>query len=51
MAPRSLPDPSTWRLPSPNESRADFAVLNQRIALTPIRKLWIAWRTWVGAKR
>jgi len=31
--------------------RADFAVLNQRIALTPIRKLWIAWRTWVGAKR
>ena len=31
--------------------RADFAVLHQRIALTPIRKLWIAWRTWVGAKR
>ena len=27
--------------------RADFAVLNQRIGLTPIRKLWIAWRTWV----
>jgi len=22
-------------------------VLNQRIALTPLRKLWIAWRTWV----
>lgn len=21
-------------------------VLNQRVALTPIRKLWIAWRTW-----
>lgn len=31
--------------------RADFAVLNQRIALTPVRKLWIAWRTWVGSKR
>ena len=31
--------------------RADFAVLNQRIALTPIRKLWIAWRTWVGSRR
>jgi phytoene synthase len=28
--------------------RSDFAVLNQRIALTPLRKLWIAWRTWVG---
>jgi phytoene synthase len=25
------------------------AVLNQRIALTPIRKLWIAWRTWITA--
>ena len=23
--------------------------LNQRIALTPLRKLWIAWRTWVAA--
>jgi len=22
-------------------------VLNQRIALTPLRKLWLAWRTWV----
>lgn len=27
--------------------RDKFAVLNQRIALTPLRKLWIAWRTWV----
>ena len=27
-----------------------FAVLHQRIALTPIRKLWIAWRTWVGTR-
>ena len=27
--------------------RADFQVLHQRIALTPLRKLWIAWRTWV----
>jgi phytoene synthase len=24
-------------------------VLNQRIGLTPIRKLWTAWRTWVSA--
>ncbi len=24
-------------------------VLNQRISLTPIRKLWIAWRTWLRA--
>jgi len=24
-----------------------FRVLHQRIALTPLRKLWIAWRTWV----
>jgi phytoene synthase len=23
--------------------------LNQRVALTPLRKLWIAWRTWVAA--
>lgn len=21
-------------------------VLNQRLSLTPIRKLWLAWRTW-----
>ena len=25
--------------------KADYQVLTQRIALTPIRKLWIAWRT------
>jgi phytoene synthase len=25
----------------------NFQVLHQRIALTPLRKLWIAWRTWV----
>jgi phytoene synthase len=25
--------------------RSDFQVLQQRIALTPLRKLWIAWRT------
>jgi len=29
--------------------RAHFAVLNQRIGLTPVRKLWVAWRTWVRA--
>jgi phytoene synthase len=27
----------------------DYRVLQQRMALTPIRKLWIAWRTWVTA--
>jgi phytoene synthase len=27
--------------------RAQFRFLHQRIALTPLRKLWIAWRTWV----
>ena len=26
-----------------------FRVLTQRVALTPVRKLWIAWRTWVTA--
>jgi phytoene synthase len=30
------------------EIRADrFRVLEQRVALTPLRKLWIAWKTWV----
>ena len=27
--------------------RDQFAVLDRRIALTPLRKLWIAWKTWV----
>jgi phytoene synthase len=27
--------------------RDNFEVLNQRIALTPLRKFWIAWKTWV----
>jgi phytoene synthase len=27
----------------------NFQVLHQRIALTPLRKLWLAWRTWVRA--
>jgi phytoene synthase len=26
---------------------SQFQVLNQRISLTPMRKLWIAWKTWV----
>jgi len=26
---------------------SDFQVLNQRISLTPMRKLWIAWKTWL----
>jgi len=25
-----------------------FRVLKQRVALTPVRKLWIAWRTWAS---
>jgi phytoene synthase len=28
--------------------RDGFRVLDQRIALTPLRKLWIAWKTWVA---
>lgn len=32
------------------EIRADGnGVLNRRISLTPLRKLWIAWRTWLSA--
>ena len=32
------------------EIRRDrFQVLEQRVALTPLRKLWIAWKTWVVA--
>ena len=27
--------------------RDGFKVLNQRTSLTPLRKLWIAWKTWV----
>jgi phytoene synthase len=26
-----------------------YQVLKQRVALTPVRKLWIAWRTWASA--
>ena len=29
--------------------RDNFRVLHQRIALTPVRKLWIAWKTWAFA--
>jgi phytoene synthase len=28
--------------------RDGYRVLQQRIALTPLRKLWIAWKTWVA---
>ena len=28
--------------------RDGFKVLNQRTSLTPLRKLWIAWKTWVA---
>ena len=30
-------------------ARDRFQVLERRTALTPVRKLWIAWRTWVTA--
>jgi phytoene synthase len=23
--------------------------MNQRVSLTPVRKLWIAWKTWIAA--
>ena len=29
-------------------ARDGFQVLTQRISLTPMRKLWIAWRTWIA---
>ena len=29
--------------------REQFRVMHQRISLTPLRKLWIAWRTWVAS--
>lgn len=29
--------------------RDGFRVLEQRTSLTPLRKFWIAWKTWVGA--
>ena len=29
--------------------RDGFAVLHRRVSLTPLRKLWIAWKTWVTA--
>jgi phytoene synthase len=29
--------------------RDGFRVLTQRTSLTPLRKLWIAWRTWIAA--
>jgi len=30
--------------------RDGFQVLDGRVALTPLRKLWIAWKTWVWSK-
>jgi 15-cis-phytoene synthase len=30
-------------------ARDGYRVLRQRTALTPLRKLWIAWRTWITA--
>ncbi|NGM88866.1 presqualene diphosphate synthase HpnD [Parapusillimonas sp. SGNA-6] len=31
--------------------RDNWHVLDQRISLTPIRKFWLAWKTWVGGGR
>jgi 15-cis-phytoene synthase len=31
--------------------RDNWQVLHQRISLTPIRKLWLAWKTWVSGGR
>ncbi|HSX20777.1 MAG TPA: presqualene diphosphate synthase HpnD [Gammaproteobacteria bacterium] len=31
--------------------RANFAVLKHKISITPIRKLWIAWRSWHAEKK
>jgi phytoene synthase len=30
--------------------RDGYEVLDQRVALTPLRKLWIAWKTWVTTR-
>jgi phytoene synthase len=30
-------------------ARDGYAVLERRVALTPMRKLWIAWKTWITA--
>ena len=30
--------------------RDDYRVLTQRISLTPIRKLWLAWRCWISGR-
>jgi len=32
-------------------SAENYAVMHQRIALTPLRKLWLAWRTWMRWRR
>jgi phytoene synthase len=29
--------------------RDGFAVLHRRTSLTPLRKFWIAWKTWIAA--
>jgi 15-cis-phytoene synthase len=30
--------------------RDQYRVLTQRVALTPLRKFWLAWRTWVSSR-
>jgi phytoene synthase len=31
--------------------RTNFEVLNQKISITPLRKLWLAWKTWCAEKK
>lgn len=31
--------------------RSDFDTLNQKITITPLRKLWLAWRAWRAEKK
>jgi len=31
--------------------RDNWQVLHQRVSLTPVRKLWLAWKVWVGGGR
>jgi phytoene synthase len=37
---------ATYRALLDKIEASDFPVLDQRIALLPLRKLWLAWKTW-----
>jgi len=60
VTPRSCGDPRLPRDPELAQrrerhallaeiEREGFQVLRQRTSLTPLRKLWLAWKTWVAA--